>query len=819
MWLDQFEFAGFYVAKEKGFYEEVGLDVEIKKYDTSINVLNEVLEKRADFGTNSTSLIIEKSKGKDILLLGSLFQSSPLVLIALKDTGINDLKDIKNKKVMITKEQREFASLQSMLISENISLKDINIIEHSFKVDDLINKNTDFMLGYSTNEPFVLKEKGYETTIFHPKDYGFNFYEEILFTTNEFAQNNPKLVKDFYNSTIKGWYYAFENIEEIAKLIYDKYNPQNKSLESLIFEANEMKKLVYDKDGKIGTITKEKINLIINSYKLMGLMKNSINTDELIYKIHNDSFFLNKKEITYLNEKKQITICIDPDWMPFEKIENGKHIGISADYINLISEKINTPIKLTSTKSWSDTLKNVEHRICDVVPLIVETEARSKYLNFTSSYIKLPLAMAGSIDSSFIEDIKLMKNKKIGIPKDYAFTEILESKYSNLKFIYVKDMKDGFEQIQKGKIDGFIGNLTTLGYSIQKEYIGQIKIIAKLDQTLHMGMAARNDEPILTDILEKALNTITPVQRENIYNKWVYVNYQKEISHVFFNKIFIGTLLFIFILILIYRQYLLNNMNKKLHERIELEMQKNEERNRISIQQSRMASMGEMLENIAHQWRQPLSTISVCASGIELKKEYGILKDEDITDSIKHIKNATEYLSNTIEDFRNFFTKDKISSKIDIRNTLNKAFDLINATFAKNSITVVRDIKNITFTSFENELIQVLMNILLNAKDALEHKDSEKLVIIKVKKLHGKIIITIRDNAGGIDENIIDKIFEPYFTTKHQKQGTGIGLYMSKIIVEKHLEGEITAKNTTFKFNNKEYKGALFQIILPIKES
>ena len=817
MWLDQFEFAGFYVAKEKGFYEKAGLDVEIKKYDNSTNVLNEVLEKRADFGLNSTSLIIQKSSEKDLVILGSIFQSSPLILLALKNSQINNLQDIKNKEIMITQEQYEFASLQSMLISENISLKEIKRIKHSFDVDDLINHKTDLMIAYTTNEPFILKEKGYESKIFHPKDYGFDFYEELLFTSKEFATNNPKLVKDFYDATLKGWYYAFENIEEVSQLIYEKYNPQNKSLDSLIFEANEMKKLVYDENKKIGTITKEKINLIINTYKVLGLMKNSVDIDDLIYTKHlNDSFLLTKEEQSYLTHKKELKICIDPDWMPFEEIRNNKHIGISADYIDIIKNKLNIPITLAPTKTWSESLKYAKEKACDIIPLIVKTQNRQKYLNFTTPYIKLPLVMAGGIEDSFIEDINQFKDKKIGISKDYAFEEILKAKYPQLNFVPVKNLKDGLEQIQKGNISGFIGNLTSIGITIQKDYIGQIKIIAKLDDNLEAGIASRKDEPLLNSILQKALDSIDLKQKEEIYNKWVYVNYQKEISYVFFNKIFALIIVLIIILVLVYRQYLLKKMNKELYKKVEIEMKKNEEKHRISIQQSRMASMGEMLENIAHQWRQPLSTISVVASGIKLKKELNILNDEELDDALSHIKNATQYLSNTIEDFRNFFSKDKISSNINIRSTINKTIDLVSSTFAKEGITLVRNIQDINFASFENELIQVLMNILINAKDALENKQSQKLIIIKVKQHKNNIIITIKDNAGGINEDIIDKIFEPYFTTKHQFNGTGIGLYMSKLISEKHLDGEIIVRNVSFEFNNTIYQGALFKIILPL---
>ena len=817
MWVDQFEFAGFYMAKEKGFYEKIGLDVEIKKYNLSTNVLNEVLEKKADFGVNSSSLIIKKSLGKDIVILGSIFQSSPLIILALKDSRIKNIHDIKNKKLMMTSEQYEAAPLQSMLISENISLKSINLIDHSFNVDDLINKKTDFMMAYTTNEPYLLKEKGYESQIFHPKDYGFNFYEEILFTSKEFANNNPKLVKDFYDASISGWYYAFENIDETAQLIYEKYNPQNKSLASLIDEAKEMKKLVYDKENKIGTITKERINLIINTYKVLGLMKNSIDIDDLIYTKHlNNSFTLSKEESDYLKNKKEIKFCIDPDWMPFEKIEDNKHIGISADYVDIIESKLNVPITLVQTKSWSESLSKAKERVCDIIPLIVKTDNRDKYLNFTSPYIKLPLVMAGGIEDSFIEDINQYKNKKIGISKDYAFGEILKAKYPHLNFVEVENMKDGFEQIQKGQISGFIENLTTIGFAIQKNYIGQIKIIAKLNETLEAGISSRNDEPILNSIFQKALDSIDSKKREEIYNKWVYVNYQKETNYDSLNKLLFIIIGFILIFILFYRQYLLKKMNEELNEKIKIEIKKNEEKTRISIQQSRMASMGEMLENIAHQWRQPLSTISVAASGIEIKKELNILNDEELSDSLRHIKNATQYLSNTIDDFRNFFVKDKIPSNINIRNTLNKTIDLISSTLAKEEITLIRNIQNINFTSYENELIQVLMNIFINAKDALANRKSEKLIIVVIKQIEDNLVIKIKDNAGGVDSSIIDKIFEPYFTTKHQFNGTGIGLYMSKLIVEKHLIGEISVKNIDFIFNSKTYRGALFELVLPL---
>ena len=818
MWLDQFEFAGFYMAKEKGFYENLGLDVELKKFNIETDVTKEVIEKRADFGTSSSSLLVDISENKDVLLLGSIFQSSPLILLALKDSNINYIQDIKNKKVMLTKEQQKFATLQSMLISKGITLNDVQVLDHSFNIDDLINKKTDLMLSYTTNEPFLLKEKGFESQIFHPKDYGFDFYEELIFTTKEFAQNNPKLVKDFYKATIMGWEYAFNNIDETAKLIHKKYNPQNKSLESLIFEANEMKKLAFDKNGKIGTITQERINLIINTYRVMGLIKENLNSEDFIYTKHlEDNFLLNDKEKNYLENKKTIKMCVDPDWMPFEKIEKGKHVGIAADYIKIIEEKIKKPIILVPTKTWSESLELGQKKDCDIFSLIRTTPQREKYLNFTKPYLEIPLVIAADINAPFIDDILQVKDKKIAIVKNYAVGEILRVKYPNIDFVNVNNIHEGLELVEKGSVFGFIDTLLTIGYQIQNNYIGQLKISGRFNEIWELGIGVRNDEPILTSIFDKAIDDISANQKQRILNKWISVNYQKEIDHVFLYEVLAGLIVFTFILFLFYRQYLLKKLNAQLNEKVKLEIQKNEEKNRILIQQSRMASMGEMLENIAHQWRQPLSTISVAASGMEVKKEFSTLSDEEFFEGINHIKKSTVYLSNTIDDFRTFFIKEKKTSQMNIKNAIEKALELMGNTFMQQRINLVKNIEEIEILSLENELIQVLMNIFVNAKDALKQTlGDEKYIIIDVFKKEDNLIIQIKDSAKGIDEKIIDKIFEPYFTTKHKFKGTGIGLYMSKLLVEKHLKGSIKTSNTEFTFMDKIHKGALFEIILPI---
>ena len=262
-WLDQFQFAGYYVAKEKGFYSDAGLDVEIKKFDYKMSVLDEVTQGRATYGVGRASLIIEKSKGVNIKLLASIFQSSPSILIALKDSNITNIEDFKGKSMMVTSDSASTVSYFAMENKFGISSGDIVLKEHTFNLNDLIENKVDLISSYISNEPFLLQERGIEYRIFDPKEYGFDFYSDILFTTNSEMQNYPSRARDFHHASMAGWRYAFENIEETVELILEKYNPQNKSKKALLFEARALKKLAFYKTNQLGKIDKQNIQSLV----------------------------------------------------------------------------------------------------------------------------------------------------------------------------------------------------------------------------------------------------------------------------------------------------------------------------------------------------------------------------------------------------------------------------------------------------------------------------------------------------------------------------------------------------------------------------
>ncbi len=253
----------------------------------------------------------------------------------------------------------------------------------------------------------------------------------------------------------------------------------------------------------------------------------------------------------------------------------------------------------------------------------------------------------------------------------------------------------------------------------------------------------------------------------------------------------------------------LENLNKGLEDKINNEVLKNREKDKKLFESSKMAQMGEMIGNIAHQWRQPLSAISTLASGIQAQKEFGLeVTDQNLDKTFDKIIERTEFLTQTIEDFRNFTKEDKESSSININDTIKTTLSILKDTIKHLDITINLILEEGCYVhGFKGEISQVILNILNNAKDILaETKKDKRIINIISYKQDNKIIIEISDNAGGIPDDILPKIFDPYFTTKHKSQGTGIGLYMSKDIIEKHHKGKLSATN-----NNE---GAIFTIEL-----
>jgi len=263
----------------------------------------------------------------------------------------------------------------------------------------------------------------------------------------------------------------------------------------------------------------------------------------------------------------------------------------------------------------------------------------------------------------------------------------------------------------------------------------------------------------------------------------------------------------------------LEKLNKNLEKIIEEKVAENLAIQRRLTLNEKLASMGEMIGNIAHQWRQPLTVISTLATGLKTQKMLGTLEEGDLEQACDQINANSQYLSRTIDDFRNFIRGDQGRSVFRVDEILESFFNIVESQTRSHRITVTTDIDtDVAVSGYKNDLIQVLLNLFNNARDAfVEQKIDARYFTIAAHRNGASVVMTLTDNAGGIAPEALDRIFEPYFTTKHPSQGTGLGLHMTYKLISA-MGGEIAAENVTVTHEGITYTGARFTIILPVHE-
>lgn len=281
-WLHQFQFAGYYMAKEKGYYKEAGLEVTIVEADKEHpHPVEEVLSGRAQYGIGNSGLINERSQGKPVVVLASIFQVSPNVWILRKDSGVSTVVGLINKRLMMTR-NIENAEMIALFHNEGIDHTKLNIIDSTFDINDLISSKVDAFNGYSTNEPYYLKEKGIEYVTINPQKYGIDFYSDCLFTSDTELSEHPQRVKAFREASLKGWVDAMNNPEEAIDIILKHYS-QAKTREHLRFEADAIHQLMQPKLIEIGHMNPARWAYIAKTYYELGFSKYDTVPEGFVY--------------------------------------------------------------------------------------------------------------------------------------------------------------------------------------------------------------------------------------------------------------------------------------------------------------------------------------------------------------------------------------------------------------------------------------------------------------------------------------------------------------------------------------------------------
>lgn len=683
-WKHQFQFAGYYAAKLKGYYRDAGLDVTFLEAKRALDPVRQVLDGKAEFGVGNSELLLERAKGKPIVVLGVVFQHSPHGLVVLNESNITNLHQCVSKPMMI---EPRAAEIFAYLKREGVKSANLNLLPHSLSTKDLLDGSVASMSMYVSVEPFDLEAAGKPYTMFMPSTAGIDFYGDNFFTTEKEIETHPHRVRAFYDATVRGWEYALKHPDEIIEYIIEHY-PEHNSREHLHFEAERMQDLIRADLVKPGFMYKGRWEHIVATYKELGMLVKDVDLDAFMY-------------------------------APKRKYEYGVILIWFLGGVLLVA----------------------------VVALV-------------GSYI---LYLYHKLHASHDHLESVVNNAPIALITIAANREVVSWNE------------------EAAKIFGW-GLEEVLGRDI-------FELIVPDSERLAMQKA-------LNDVRESQIQSFAEIRNctkncDVITCEWVNVPYGLQHGYII-----------CMVQDVTQRKAMeanLHEINAKLEERVEFESRKRIENERMLLAQNRLASMGEMIANIAHQWRQPLAHLNLLFFAIERKFENRELDAEVLKEKLDEAESITQYMSDTINDFSNFFKPDKKMEPFSVKEGIEKCVRMMQGVFEENNIEVrVNVVVDSRIEGYYGEYLQVLLALLSNAKDVLMHKPTgARHIDIRLEQnAQGRSQLQIEDNGGGIAQEHLAKIFDPYFTANKGPKSTGLGLYMSKMIIEENMNGTIGAENT-----------------------
>ena len=534
-WFHQFQFAGYYAAKEKGFYDEVGLDVEIKQRDLKYNNIDEVINGNAQYGVADSILILYRLKQQPVVIVSPIFQHSPSVFISLKKKNISSIYELNNKDILFYPNDTDGFSLLAMIKKFDL---DVNLIQERYKDDymRLINNEVDVMPAYIANEPFLFKEKGYDVNIINPTNYGFDMYGDMFFTNEDEAKNNPIRVEKFKEATLKGWKYALENKEEIIQLINEKYSKE-KSIEHLRYEANAIDSLINKDVTPLGYLDQGRIRYISEMYEYYGLTESKIDLNDFLFdeiSKKDKKLSLSDEEIKYLKDNPILKVHNFDSLPPYNFTLNNYPKGFVIDYIQLVGKVLGVKIEFIQNKSLKESFDMLENNQLDILPNIAISDERKKTIDFTNySLVNFQISL-GVNKQSDIKSLSDLKNKKVSVVENSFLEDTLKKEYPNIKLYKTKNTEEAIEAVASNKADAVIHNLSTIEYLINKNWLSNLKTIVLKDDNiqtivpLHLGV--KKDNLVLKSILEKANQNISEKDTRNLVDKWLKNSFYEEIK-------------------------------------------------------------------------------------------------------------------------------------------------------------------------------------------------------------------------------------------------------------------------------------------------
>ena len=529
MWSRGFYFAGYYAAVEKGFYAKEGLNVILKERDFLKYNVEQVLDGEAEYGISDSGLLLFRMEGAPVVLLGQIFQHSPLVFIAKRESGILSPYEMIGRRVMMDLRVKYEAPLYAMIGEILGGISKINAIQHSFDYKDFYSDKAEVIATFITDQPYLMKQKGVEINIINPQSYGMDFCGDNLFTTEKEILNHPGRADLVLRATIKGWQYALSHKEEMMDFIQNKY-PKSADRALLEYEAKMIDAMILPELIPLGEVNPARYNWAAETFFRLGMAASAKVPDGFFYsKKTEPTLALKPEEKAWLSKHPQIRVGIMNAWPPLNFVdERGTPQGIGVDYIKVLNKRLGDVLILEAAP-FEKNYNNVKDQKLDALMDITPQPEREPFFYFTAPYLTVPHVIVGRKNGPYFNSEKDLAGKKVALGSGHYNIESVQKNFPEMIIYKYKSTRDGLDAVSRSEVDAYIGNRTVVIHLIEKDLLTNLQVMglsSKAPVALTIGI--RKDWPELLPILNQALASITPEEFSTIRRKWTSLEQETQ---------------------------------------------------------------------------------------------------------------------------------------------------------------------------------------------------------------------------------------------------------------------------------------------------
>ena len=521
-WQHQFQFAGFYMALANGYYADENLDVIIEDRDISENIVESVISGDADYGIGGMGLLAQYASGAPIKALAAIFQHDPLILISKRSAGIVSPYELRGKRIMFDQSAGSSAILNALLADASLGPGDYHHLPLSGDINSLINDETDVISGYITDQPFRFRELGVAINIINPQSYGFDFYGDILFTSDRELRNFPERAAAFKRASLKGWRYALEHPEQAIELILKNY-PTPLSLEQLRNEAQEIRKLMVPDLLPIGKLEVSRLRRAANIYHRLGIAPALSDTQLENFIADKHSFLkLTEEEQAWLDQHPVIRLGVDREFAPYEWIDdNGQYVGLAAEYIHLLEDRLGVKFDIVADRPWHEVMDMAQRGELDMLACLNSNPQRSEFLDFTLPYITNPIVIVNANRYGYIGSLDNLAGKTVAVERDYFVQEKLAQDYPAINLLLTDTTQQALQKVAIGEADAYVGDAAYTNYAIKQADLINLQFAGQTGDMTAYRIGVNPVHPELLSMINKVLASITPAEKQRIENTWM----------------------------------------------------------------------------------------------------------------------------------------------------------------------------------------------------------------------------------------------------------------------------------------------------------